>query len=477
MSINLHINASLAVALAGGASANFGTARFLAEHSISANRSDGPYSSIAEVEAAGFTAAAQADVHGWASAVFAQNPRTASVLVGRRLPGEHVATAMSAIEAAYPAQAYVTNMASNTPNDIMALAAWTETRAKIAVAQSSDAALAAGTASTQQVSNFTIGAAATDGVYSIAVTNAWTGAAIGTASFTASSDDDDAIAAGLRSAWDAVAALAAVSEAAAGASEVVAITFDGLGNGYDFALTSPGDILTVATPAFVQNVLQLGSALGYNQTAVVYHDDDTEYLDGAWCGRCLGFALESPQGNGSWAYHKLVGVTATSQTSAAKTAILASNGNFYAPVTYTSGVEESGFTWEGIMLSGRFIDIQVTLDLTQARIEEAILQAFLRAASTNRPGIGFDDDGIGLLAGAALSVLDRLVRARHYRAGALSSLTQRRTPYVDAPAVSSLSPAQRSGRIVTLTSEAVFGGFIHSVGDPATVGITLDLSF
>ena len=129
------------------------------------------------------------------------------------------------------------------------------------------------------------------------------------------------------------------------------------------------------------------------------------------------------------------------------------------------------------MLSGRYIDTQITIDLTQARIEEAILQAFLSAGASSRPGVGFDDDGIQLLAGAALSVLEKLVRAKHYRDGATSTLTARRTPYVDAPAVSSLSAAQRSGRIVTLSGEAVFGGFVNRVGGASTVGITLDLSF
>ena len=54
MSIKIHVNAQIAVASAGSASANFGTPIFVAEHSITSNRQDGPYSSLAAAEAAGF---------------------------------------------------------------------------------------------------------------------------------------------------------------------------------------------------------------------------------------------------------------------------------------------------------------------------------------------------------------------------------------------------------------------------------------
>jgi hypothetical protein len=472
MSINIHVNASLAVATAGSATAAFGTPLLLAQHSVTANRQDGPYSSLAEVVAAGFTSSAAPEVHTWASAVFSQNPRASQVLIGRRASGESVTAAMDAIEVVNPAAFYAVCMASNTANDIMALAAWTETRSKIAILQSSDAAILAGTASEQQVSTFAVGGT-TDGVYSIAARNAWTDALIGTASYTASGDTANDIAAGLRAAWDAVPALAAISAPAAGTGADVEITFDGLGNGYTFTLVAASS-LTESTPAFTQNVLELGSALGYNRTAVIYHDDDTEYLAGAWAARCLSFDLDRTAA--IWGYHRLVGVTATRLTTAQKLQLLEDGGNYYSPVTYTSGVEEAGFTFRGQMLSGRRIDITTTIDITRARIEEALLLAFLRASSVNDK-IAMNDDGIQLLAGTALGVLDKLVRAGHYQDDAASSLTARRTPYIDAPTFASLSAAQRAARRITLSGEAVFAGAIESIGDSATVGLTLDLSF
>lgn len=474
MSINIHVNASLAVATAGSATAAFGTPLFLTEHSVTANRQDGPYASLAEVTAAGFTAAAAPAAYAWASTFFSQNPRSSQCLIGRRGSGEHVATAMDAIEAEDPASFYAVAMETNTANDIMAMAAWVETRSKIALLQSSDAAILAGTASAQQVSTFTVGGT-TDGVYSIAAYNAWTNALIGTASYTASGDTANDIATALRSAWDGVAELAAISAPAAGTGADVEITFDGSGNGYTFVLTAASS-LTESTPAFTQNVLELGSALGYNRTAVVYHDDDTEYLDAAWLARCLSFDLDAPNGAAIWAYHRLNGVTATRLTTAQKGNLIDDGGNYYAPVTYTSGVEEAGFTFPGQMLSGRFIDTQTTIDVTRARIEEALLLAFLRASGVNSK-IPMNDDGIQLLAGTALGVLDKLVRAGHYQDDGESSLTSRRTPYIDAPTFASLSAAQRAARRITLSGEAVFAGAVQSVGDSATVGLTLDLSF
>jgi hypothetical protein len=474
MSINIHVNASLAVATAGGASANFGVPIFVTEHTVTANRQDGPYSSLAAVEAAGFTAAAAAAAHAWASAVFAQNPRASQVLIGRRASGESLPAALAAIEAVNPAAFYAINIELNTANEIMALATWTETRSKIAIAQSSAAAILAGTASEQQVSTFTVGGT-TDGVYSIAAYNAWTGALVGTASYTASGDTAAQIATALRSAWDLVAELAAISEPAAGTGDDVEITFDGLGNGYTFVIVAASS-MTESTPAFVQNVLELGSALAFNRTAVIYHDSDAEYLDAAWTARCLSFNLDAPDGAAIWAYHRVSGVTATRLTDAQKAQLLTDSGNYYAPITYTSGVDEAGVTYKGRMLSGRAIDITTTIDVTQARLEEALLLAFIRASSFNSK-IPMSDDGIQLLAACGESVLAKLVRAGHYLDDGVSELTARRTPYIDAPLLSSLSAAQRAARRVTLTGEAVFAGAIESVGDSATVGLSIDLSF
>ena len=473
MSITLHVNVNARVATSISASANFGTPIFVAEHTVGAARQNGPYSSIDALEADGFTVGATPEINAWGRRELEQRS-VQQVLVGRRASSEHITDALTAIYAEDPAAFFAVMMAANTPNEIMALASWIEPYSKIAMAQTSSAAVLAATASEQQVSTFTVGGT-TDGVYSIACYNAWTNALIGTASFTASSNTTGEIATGLRDAWDGVAALAAISEPAAGTGDDVEITFDGLGNGYTFVIVAASS-MTENTPAFVQNPGELGAALGFHNTALVYHDDDTEYLDGAWTGRCLGFQLDAPDGAGSWAYQELSGITATSLSDTQKTNILSYPANYYSPVRMTSGVLDPGFTWAGQMLSGRYIDNQVSLHLTRARLEEALLAMFKRAAASSQPRVPFTDQGIQRGRDTALGVLNKLTRAGHYVDGAISSLTGRKTPYIDAPRFVEVSTADKTARRIRYTGEAVLAQSIHSVGDPTVVGLQLDLS-
>lgn len=481
MSITLHVNVNARVADAASVAANFGTPIFVAEHSVTADRQNGPYSGVAALEAAGFTASAAPEVNAWARAAFSQQSLS-QVLIGRRAASEHIADTMAAIYAVDPAAFFAVMMAANSADDIMGLAAWTEPLSKISLAQASGAVLLDNTSSAQQVSTLTVGGTATSGDYVVTVRNGWTNAVIATVTLTAdvpgTHADNDAIAAALRSAWDGNATLAAISAPAAGAGAAVEITFDGAGNSYSFDLTAPGaGTLTESTPAFAQNVGELGSALGYNNTAVVYHDDDTEYLDGAWAGRCLGFQLDAPEGAGAWAYQRLTGVTATSISDTRKTNLLSYPVNYYSPVRMTSGALDPGFTWAGQMLSGRFIDNQTTLHLTRARLEEGLLAMFIRRAASSKPKVPFTDGGIQLARDTALGVVKKLVRGSHYAEGAISSLTGRVTPYIDAPRLVEVSTADKVARRIRLTGEAVFAGGIQSVGDAQTVGLQIDLSF
>lgn len=482
MSINLHVNASVNVADAIANRAVFGRAMVIGEHSITGNRQDGPYSSLASVVSAGFTSSAAPEIHGWASRIFAQpRPRTSQVMIGRRAAAEHLATALDAIELVDPAAWYCSNVLLNTPNEILALAAWTESRFKIAIAQSSSAAMLAGTASTALVERFAFGGTATDGTYSIAVRNAWTNALIGTATVVRAAGSpatNSDLATAMRTAWDGVAALAAISSPAAGAGANVDITFDGLGNGYTFTTSAPapGTLVASEIGTQVQNPGELGSSLAYHRTALAYHDDDSEYLDAAWTSRCLGFDLDAPGGAGTWSYQRFAGITATRLQDAQKSTLMGYPVNFYSPVRFTSGVEDPGVMFPGQMLSGRFIDVTTSLDILQARIEEAILGVLTRAASLGKK-IPYTDQGIAQMQGPAMGVLGRLVKAGHFADKAVSSLTGRTTPYIDVPLASEVSTADKAARRLTMSGEAVLAGAINSVGDEATVGLTIDVSF
>lgn len=484
MSINLHVNVSISVVTANSARATFGILMFVHDFAVGSGRQLGPYSSLAAVEAAGFTTAAEPECHAWAAAVFAQRPRATQVMFGRRTSAsENLATTLSAIEAEDPAAWYCTNISSRSTVDCMALATWTESRAKIAVCQSDDSDMLAGTASTAQTSTLTVGGTATDGVYSAQLINDWTGAAVApavtvtrAAGVPATNTD---IADALATALEAVAAIAAITSPINNSGATIPITFTGLGNHYSWTLSAPapGTLTDADSPGQVQNPGELLEAGTFTRTALIYHDDDTEYLDGAWTARCLGFNLDAPRGAGAWSYQVLAGQSATRLTDAEKDELIDVNCNYYAPVRYTSGVEEDGFTFPGVAASGRFIDISTTIDLLQARMEEAFLGVFLSAASSSSPRVPYTDAGIALFEAAASRVFSDLTRAGHFAAGAVSTLSGEITPRVVVPAVSSVSSAEKAARRLTLSAEAVFAGSINSVGDGATVGFTIELSF
>lgn len=481
MTINFHVNINIALQAGSTARASFGVPMLVDEHTITSNRQDGPYSSVAEAEAAGFTASADAFIHEWLTRQFSPTVRRVSqVMIGRRLASENLATALSAIEAVDPSTWYLTNISSRTAADIMALGTWHGSRNKIAVAQSSSADMLAGTASAAQVSTFTVGGTATSGVYSIEVINTWTGGSLGTASVTAdvpgTHADNDAIATALRSAWDGVAALAAISASAAGTGADVEITFDGLGNNYTFVLTAPAPgTLVESTPAYVQNPGELTSDANMANLALLYHDDDTEALDGLWSSQCLGFNLDAPMGVGSWAYQQLPGLTATNLTSAQRTQLLAYEANYFAPITMTSGVQADGATFKGRLANGDAIKTRTTMHHTQARMEEALLNVFLSAANSTNPIVPYDDKGIGRLQAAAMSVMNNQIIGGHFIDGAL--VDGRRTPYIDVPKAADVSATIKQTGVLTMSGAAVIRPEILSVGTPSAVGFSINLSF
>jgi hypothetical protein len=481
MPISQHINVSIALAEGNSAQANFGDLMFVGDHDVNATRINGPYASLAAVVAAGFTVADEPEIHAWATAVFSQRPRCSQVFIGLwDTAAETLVAALDAIEAADPSIGYCFNIASRATANIMALATWIEARSKIAVTQNDDAGMLAGTTSTAQNVDITLGGTATDGAYRTTVVNDWTGATVADVTTTRSAGSPATlalIADAHAAALEAVTALAAITSPIAAVGAVISVDFTGLGNHYSFTTTAPAPATMVAADIAgqIQNAAQLLQAAGFDRTAVIYHDDDTEYLDGAWSARCLGFNLDAPSGAGTWSYHELNGVTATRLTDAQKSNLTDDGANFYSPVRYTSGVEEAGFTFPGVMASGRFIDITTTIDITQARMEEAGLAVFLLAASSNRK-VPYTDAGIAMFDSAFSSVFADLTKAGHFAAGATSPVSGEITPRVVVPLAAEVSSANKSLRRLVMSAEAVLAGAINSVGDTATVGFAITLN-
>lgn len=149
-SINEFVDINVLVEAATPDRFNFGNYLGVFDHSVTANRIDGPYTSVAEVVAAGFTLLAEPEVYYWATSVFSQDDAVDAIYIGREDAGDANWTAtMDAIEAYAVANGldwYGTTIESRVKADIALVAAWIEARRKIFLYQSADSDVLTGAA-------------------------------------------------------------------------------------------------------------------------------------------------------------------------------------------------------------------------------------------------------------------------------------------------------------------------------------------
>ena len=144
------VDVTIVVAAASPTRFQFGGYMGVFAHTVAATRIMGPYSSLAEVVAAGFTSVAEPEVNAWATAVFSQDDAVDSVLIGAQFvadAGDWTVT-MDAIEAYGVANGiswYGHTIESRVSADIVDVAAWTEPRFNMFVPQTADADVLAGT--------------------------------------------------------------------------------------------------------------------------------------------------------------------------------------------------------------------------------------------------------------------------------------------------------------------------------------------
>ena len=209
------------------------------------------------------------------------------------------------------------------------------------------------------------------------------------------------------------------------------------------AQSSDADILTATTPNIASELV----ALGYNRTNLWYHALDAEYMDAAITGRCGSADLDAQGGVLTWANKSLAGVTVNSLATAALTNIRDGGANVYHVVTSANNV-----TTPGKMVSGRFIDVQTSLDWYYFRTQEAAFAALV-APSTKVP---FTQAGIDVFEGTVRDVLER------------GKVNGHGSPDVDAvttaPKIGEISAADKTARILrTITGEDTLAGAIHQV--------------
>lgn len=201
-------------------------------------------------------------------------------------------------------------------------------------------------------------------------------------------------------------------------------------------------------------------AANYNRTFLQYHGVNTEYQDGAILGRGLAMDPDAERGKGTFAYKQVSGIATPDTISEAQaTNLRTANVNYYGLASAPSGVDLARFFYPGVMASGRFIDTTLTNDWLEARLQEALLGAFIAAPTQ----IDYDDGGLQYLRGVAASVFERGCVNGHFVRDAISTQTNRRTPWVDVPKFSQISPTDRAARRMSMTAEAVYKGAIQRV--------------
>ena len=340
--VNVNLNGA-AQATAFG----FGALMGAFTHTVTTDRANGPYFSIAELNDAGFTAGVTPAINLWASKVFAQPNGVGKVTIGRidALDANYTAS-MDAIEQWIalnngPAF-YLLTIESRAKADILEVDVWASARDVVFLAQSSDA---------------------------------------------------------------------------------------------DFLAGTPG------------NVGEALNLLETVRTALAYHADDDEPLDGAWASAGGGLNLDGPGGVGVWAFHQLVGITPDNVTGAQATAIWDVGGNLYAT---TSGL---AFTSKGTTSAGAplFIDVTTTIDWTIKRAQEAVVAMFVNA----KPKVPYSNAGVTRAVGAIQGVFDTGITAGHFSADL--------PVIIDAPDVASVSPALKAARRLEVQASATIDGAIQQL--------------
>lgn len=479
----------------------------VAEHNITVNRMDGPYTTVAEVVAAGFTEGAAPTVYYAASAIFAVDNGVDEFYVGRKIPSTggplDQVWQVVAIGPVYVDETTDANdagagdwaifAASEAVGDWMAIGQ--------AVPFASVTFSAAGGTAGVDAGSLALAYEFWDGA-------AWTalsGVSDGTTMFTAGATAGQVVSFTQPSTWatsvingsdslyyirfritagsystDPLYTSGFITGDTSWANALTAIeAFEGEDAWYGHTITSrvQADIEGVAAwtesrfhryvpqsadATFLNgtagNVALILKAAAYKKTAgPLYHSVSSGsangYADAAWASKCFGFDLDAPGGNDNWMFQSLSGITADSLNGTQATAIWTANGNTYG-TTLGSSFAAKGTTAIG---APYFQDIQTTIDWFTRRVQEDLI-AYMIA---NRPS--YTNAGIQAIGGVVQERLEIGVQCGHFSPDFPRLVT--------VPDVSDVSDADKQARSLTLSCAAVFAGKIQSLD------LTLYVSF
>lgn len=440
MSLDSIVNITITNTTVSVSQQGFGTPLVLGFHTRFVDRFRS-YSSLAAMVADGF-ATTDAEYKAVA-AVFAQNPRPLSVIVGRRLT-----SSVQTVE--------ITPIAVN-------LAVYTVTINGLAITYTADATatvaeITAGLTTAINASAQAPNVTATDNTTKLTIVSDFTGkpAAI-ECSVTNSgelrmqdittdggwaTDLGDLLAASKD--WYAIIMTqkgkAEITAAAAWAESNKRLLLASSGD-YDVRTSGAGDLASA---------LQTSA---YARTALMWHHAPGSYPEAAWAGKLL----PDLPGSSTWAYKTLAGIAASANITGGlnDTAIgvlEGKNANYYRSL---GGVN---ITRTGMVSSKEWIDIVIGLDWLKARLQERI---YSRLVGLKK--IPYTETGVALIVSE--------IRAQLLE-GVNNGLLVAGSEKVSFPAVSAISSTDKGNRLLPNgTFEAKLAGAIHNITITGTVSV------
>lgn len=433
MSLESIVDVTITTATAAPTRVGFGIPLVMAYHTHFIERQR-TYTSLIGMVADSFTTSE--DAYRIATALFAQNPKPASIVVGRM--GSSAVRTYTFTPIAVDSETYTIycgGIAATFVADATATVAEICTGLKAAID-----ALSQNLTVTDNTTSITVAAnAITDqiAVYSndkaLILTNDETADGDIAADIAAVSVENDT--------WYSCH-LAAQSHAVILAAAVYIETVYKL-----LVVASPDSDIYGSGSADIASTLQTA---GYARTGLVYHTKAvSQYPGAAWAGRCLPL----DPGSITWKFKTVSGVDFESFTSAEQGYITAKDCNNYVRIAGINMFQE------GVSPAGEFLDITRGVDFIRARLQEYVFGALARADK-----VPFTNAGIGVVEAEVKAVMQLGINE--------TILSEDPAPVVQVPLASEVSTTDKANRTLPdVTFTGTLAGAIHATEISGTISV------
>jgi hypothetical protein len=221
---------------------------------------------------------------------------------------------------------------------------------------------------------------------------------------------------------------------------------------FHYAQTSDGDVLTAVTTDIASDL----KTAAYNYTKIMWYS--TNSTPAAFAHLANRLAVNPDVQTTIWDYVTLSGIT-TDVSALTATQLINLTGKNAGAYLTLGGVGATG--GGNKQSSGRFSDVQITVDWLKARLEEAHAQLLLNY-STRGSKIPFTDLGFAAVGSIARGVLELGIRAGHFER-TTDTQGNEISPFVTLPARAAVSGGDVSARLLRYTCGALLAGAVQQV--------------